>query len=286
MIDQVKTILQLDELDTDGHSPVKFVCDGTKNKPSLYYVKYRSDRSFKKEEVQCLVFEIVCTALLNEFNIPTPEIALVEITQGALNTKILQHNKRYLQPEIIAFGSKEIPGADIVKKIEVITKKTEFNKLQNPDDLIRIALFDLWVENADRWEDNLNLITSSVDKRLQFNAIDHGFAFGGLQGMNTFGPRDNVSLSKKLITSQYFRHIIQHIPKGGRLEIANNFISSMRKIDVQHIVNNVFQSIPQAWQIRPQLEGRIIAFLNAEDRISQIQQVALNEFNKTIKIKT
>lgn len=179
---QVESKILIEELETDGHSPMKFICsDG-----EVYYVKYRSGKSLDKNEINCLVFEMVCTSILQRLHIPVPEQALITINPNSYVTGQLVSNKKYTKGGIIAWGSKEIQQTDLIKEIEQIQKKKEFNKLLNPEDLIRIAIFDLWVDNADRNSSNYNLITKLEDGKLKIISIDHAFTFGGLKGMNIF----------------------------------------------------------------------------------------------------
>jgi hypothetical protein len=141
----------------------------------MYFVKYRSGKSLDKNEINCLVFEIVCTSLLQQLNVPVPEQALVTINENSYAPGQLVVNKKYIKQGVIAWGSKEIIRADLVKEIEQVKKKTEFNKLLNPNDLIRIAIFDLWVDNADRHTENYNLLVKMQEGKLKIIAIDHAF---------------------------------------------------------------------------------------------------------------
>jgi len=201
---QVESKILIEELGTDGHSPMKFMCSDD----LVYYVKYRSGKSFNKTEINCLVFEMICTRLLQHLFITVPEQALVSINENSYQTEKLITNKRYIKHGIIAWGSMEILQADLVKEIEQINNKTEFNKLKNPDDLIRIAIFDIWVDNVDRHLDNYNLLTKLEDGKLKFIPIDHAFTFGGLKGMDIFNPTTSALSIRKLIESPYFLFII------------------------------------------------------------------------------
>ena len=69
---QVKASIFLREIPTDGHSPMKFVCSDN----NVYYCKYRVN--YKSEELDCLIYEVICHNLLKSLGIPTPDIALVE----------------------------------------------------------------------------------------------------------------------------------------------------------------------------------------------------------------
>jgi hypothetical protein len=196
-LEQVDTKILIEELETDGHSPMKFICsDG-----AVYYVKYRSGKSMDKNEISCLVFEMICTRLLQRLHIPVPDQALVTIDENSYTTGQLITNRKYIKNGVIAWGSKEIVRTDLIKEIEQIQRKKEFNKLSNPEDLIRIAVFDLWVDNADRHSGNYNLLLNMEDGKLKIIAIDHAFTFGGLKGMNIFNTTSTPSTYKKVNTS-------------------------------------------------------------------------------------
>ncbi|MCW3114209.1 MAG: hypothetical protein JWR18_2605 [Segetibacter sp.] len=276
-MNHVETRILIQELETDGHSPMKFICsDG-----SVYYVKYRSGKSFDKDEINCLVFEMVCTALLQRLQVPTPALALVTIADGSYAKGQLKANKRYTKPEVIALGSKEIARADLIKEIEMVKKRTEFNRFLNPEDLIRIAIFDLWVDNYDRHCDNYNLLTAMNEGRLQYIAIDHAFAFGGLKGMNIFNEKTDVNPRRKLIQSQYFKSVVKFIAQKEQLQIIKGFISLLKQLPINDLIDEVFSQIPEQWQISTLLRARIIGFLQSEHRLVSLQQIVSLNLIKT-----
>jgi hypothetical protein len=97
-MNKIESRILIEELDTDGHSPMKFICsDG-----SMYFVKYRSGKSLDKNEINCLVFEIVCTSLLQQLNVPVPEQALVTINENSYAPGQLVVNKKYIKQGVIA----------------------------------------------------------------------------------------------------------------------------------------------------------------------------------------
>ena len=224
----------------------------------------RSGKSLDKNEINCLVFEIVCTNLLQQLNVPVPEQALVIINENSYAPGQLVVNKKYIKQGVIAWGSKEIIRADLVKEIEQVKKKTEFNKLLNPNDLIRIAIFDLWVDNADRHTENYNLLVKMQEGKLKIIAIDHAFTFGGLKGMNIFNATTAPHSYKKLIESPYFRSVVKHFNKFERFEITNEFLSLISELDIEKIINEVFAQIPLQWGINPTLKKRMIDFLQSK----------------------
>lgn len=173
--------------------------------------------------------------------------------------------------------------ADIVKEIEPIREKKEFNRLKNPDDLIRIAIFDLWVDNADRRGENYNLLLKMEEGKLKFIAIDHAFTFGGLSGMNIFNASTLPNSYRKLIESQYFRSVVKHFNKSERLEITNQFVSLVSHLDIEKIINEAFAQIPEQWEINPTLRKRIIDFLQSNQRIITLQQICTQALQEKIR---
>ncbi|MGB0929973.1 MAG: HipA family kinase [Chitinophagales bacterium] len=143
IIPKKQTAFLVEEIPTDGHSPLKFVCtDG-----EIYFCKYRV--SAKMVEIDCLVYEVICSILLRELGIPTPEIAFVEVMKDSYDKGSLDRNRLYTKPGITCFGSKELANAQLVTELDKISREEDFEAYRNPQDLIRIAIFDLWVGNTD-----------------------------------------------------------------------------------------------------------------------------------------
>ncbi len=258
---------------------MKFICsDG-----EAYFVKYRSGKSLDKNEIHCLVFEMVCTRLLQRLHIPVPEQALVSISANSYVPVQLTANKKYVKPGVTGWGSKEIQQTDLVKEIEQVNKKKDFNRLLNPEDLIRIAIFDLWVDNADRHSGNYNLLLKMEEGKLKIITIDHAFTFGGLKGMNLFNATTAPDTYKKLIASPYFRSAIKHVIRKKRLEIASQFLSLLPELDIENLVNEVFAHIPAQWGVNPTLQKRVIDFLQSKQRFNTLQQICKQSLQKNFR---
>ena len=90
-MDKVESKILIEELETDGHSPMKFICSNG----LMYFVKYRSGKSLDKNEINCLVFEMICTRLLQQLHIPVPDQALVTINENSYAPGQLKVNKKY-----------------------------------------------------------------------------------------------------------------------------------------------------------------------------------------------
>jgi len=86
------TTTLLKEIPADGNSPMKFLCkDG-----HVYYCKYRSGKSFKEQEIDCLAYEIVCHFLLQHLQILRKDV------QNLLVVVLLKQNF-YKHLEIMGF---------------------------------------------------------------------------------------------------------------------------------------------------------------------------------------
>lgn len=261
------------EEETDGHSPMKFLCSDDR----IYYCKFRV--TAKKEETDFLVYEVVCHYLLKFLSIPTPNIALVELTKDSFDPKQLKRNKLYAKPGVLCFGSQHVESY-LVNDTQLIDTKRAFNQFLNPADLIRIAIFDLWVDNTDRGKrGNFNLLVSTDLHKSVFYAFDNAFAFGGENGLGIFNPSFEVSLYDKLMNTDYFRSIIKFIPKTERISIAQNVLSLFHDENVQEIITTAATLIPGSWNTLPGLYSRISGFLSSAQRLQKIEQLVLSSLS-------
>lgn len=266
----LKSLLLIEELPTDGHAPMKFLCEDRQ----VYYCKYR--KAVKQEEIDMLGYEVICHSFLRQLGVPTPSIALIELQDGSFDAKRLFQNRKYAKPGCMLFGSLEVPGADLVRDTELIRTERDFSKFENAADLIRIAVFDLWVNNIDRGRSinahayNYNLLTAPVGKKKQIIAFDHAFAFGGESGLRFYNPRLPFSAKDRLITSPFFVSIVKHIPHVERLNIAHEFLH-LCCATASHTISNAFRDFSPTWQIPLPLEKRMVTFLSDQPRLDQIK---------------
>jgi hypothetical protein len=273
MIHTIETVSLIEEIKTDGHSPMKFICsDG-----NIYYVKYRSGKSFNKNELVFLLYEMLCSQLLQSLHIPTPLTTLIRISEGSFNSENLKVNRRYTKSNIIAFGSREIPNSQLITDFEVIKRKQDFQKILNPLDLIRIALFDWWVDNNDRGKSlkiggfNYNLLLSPSNNKKQIIAFDHAFTFGGEQSIGLFLKNLPISPINKLPNSSFFLSLIDFLDRESMEITVVDFIEKCKNLAINHILMNLEQSIPTDWYALSSLSQKIEDFLTDSQRLSSIE---------------
>ena len=270
---QVKASIFLGEIPTDGHSPMKFVCSNN----NVYYCKYRVN--YKLEELDCLIYEVVCHNLLKSLGIPTPDIALVELLEGTFSSKDLVKNKSFAKPGIICFGSKEVKYANLITGLELVNNSESLNMIYNPYDLVKIAVFDLWINNADRGRnENYNLLTSSLDGKLKIWAFDHAFAFGGINELRIFNNLNKPDISNKLINTYYFKSMVSQLDLTSCLDAIEDLVSNFYQLEQDVLL--AFEQVPSDWKVFPGLKPKIESFLLDSQRIELVRDLALSQLQK------
>lgn len=271
MLNTVNTELLLEEISTDGHAPLKFICS-TKD---IYFCKYLN--SFNRLELNCLAYEVIANILLKKLEIPTPEIALVEISPSTLDKAKIRSNRR-LREGNICFGSKAIHPVSELQAIQDFTKN-DFNKLKNPLDIIKIAIFDLWVDNHDRGRDfedgiNYNLLLGPIGKKQKIIAFDNAFIFGGVDSIGTFNPKNTVNTRNKLVSTPYYKKVIKFIDDEKYQDTVNNFVPLLEQ-NFEQDIKNIISQLPEEWEITKRLDERINNFLSNKKHITNVKNIIL-----------
>ncbi|GAB4004849.1 hypothetical protein GCM10028808_03330 [Spirosoma migulaei] len=264
-----RTRTLIEEVPTDGHSPMKFLCDDG----NLYYCKYRIRAN--AIELDFLAYEVVSYTLLRALNLPTPDVALVEVQVGSYRPDQLNANRRFIKPGIICFGSRALPHADLVRQTEAVCSTRAFKRLLNPTDLIRLAVFDLWADNTDRGRAfeggyNYNLLCVPYEGKTQFVAFDNAFTFGGENGLRIFNPEWPLLPQNRLFNSPYYKAVVKHITPSRRFTVANDCLSLCYERGKQAI-HTAFASLPPTWGTPPSLRTRMVDFLLNDQRRIAIQ---------------
>lgn len=201
-----QTITIISQYDTEGHSPLKVIADDFKT----YVLKFPKNRADKNS----IIKEFLCHYLLTCWSIPTPPIAGLSISLDLLiQSPIISEREKRLIGDNVCFGSELIYDAIELNNFIEAKNKASQKRVLNSDDIFKIALFDLQVENEDRRPTNNNILLCPDRKGLILNAIDHAFTFSTLNfnelTYNTLNFSDNDSilystLAKSIIVSTKF----------------------------------------------------------------------------------
>lgn len=273
-IPEISTLFTIREETTDGHAPVVFHCSDGKN----YFCKYRINTPPK--EMDFLAFEIVASRLLKQLKIPTPDIAFVRIEENTLNRDIIKKNLR-MQSGIRVFGSKELVPVSLITDLSDLQSKRDFNKLKNPEDIIRISIFDYWVKNSDRGRKlpdneghNFNLLFYVNNKKTEIIAFDHAFIFGNSYEIGNFAPSPPSSIQDNLSRTPFYRSVIKYIGKERFVSVVDNFITLLHH-DYSEFISQTLSQLPLSWRITENLDERIIGLLHSKDRIESIRETII-----------
>lgn len=266
----INTELLLEEIPTDGHSPLKFICENN----AIYYCKYLV--TLDRSELNFLFFELVSSYLLMELNIPTPKVALVTISEGTLNSSKIKANRR-LQEKAICFGSKEVTYANELQSIQEFNRGY-LNSIKNLEDLLKIAIFDLWIQNIDRGRDfgdgyNYNLLLRPNVKKNELIAFDHAFTFGGVDQLGLFNPK-MASYTNNLLQTPLYKAVCKHLGKSNTFKIVEEFVPLLSQ-NYSNGISSIFKTVEKEWDLFPNSDMKIHDFLSNDSHIINCHQMAL-----------
>lgn len=253
----VKTVLLDTELPTDGHKSLRFWCDDGR----FYFCKLLENRSS-----ETLVSELICAALLEALELRVPPIALVQIQTGSFEKKYLPKNK----PEI-SIGFQDIEPVEAVSQ-HISHVRNLYGSFRRPYHLLKIAIFDLWVNNTKRTQCNYNLLVQETEFGKDWVAINHTGCFGG--GNGVFNLKMPVLPTDKLISSAYFIQYKKQLRKSEACNVVDNFFNFDEKV-IENEVNTVFRTLPESWEITADLKKNILDLLFCKERNDSIKTLML-----------
>lgn len=186
-----------------GEEPVLVTCDNHNS----YICKYtRYSGSANK-----LACELMGTLFARAWKLNTPETAIVKVKQ--------EHVPHNLSG---SYFSKPVLGSLQQSNVVDITPATI--PLINPSEklcrqLLKIALFDLWLSNEDRNANNANLMYDMVNNNII--AIDYGCCFNTA----TFDyPLSLLTESESILCSDLFQHLSKCLSNERILVIADDML--------------------------------------------------------------
>lgn len=232
-IPHLKSINKVNLTYPTGEEPLLVECDDLNN----YVCKYRRSTASGYK----LVGELVGSVFAKGWDIPTPDIAFVNVCH-ADRGKL----ERYLRNDCLdcCFGSRMNPQAIDVTKLLANQIKVS---LANRKNFLKIGLFDLWLSNEDRNYNNANLIYDVGNEELV--AIDHGCIF------NTASYGDRLSIlteNETILNSDLSRHLFDgtSVDESRILcseiihEAETSFFSKCEQ-EIESLIN----IIPEVWKV-------------------------------------
>lgn len=123
--------------------------------------------------------EVIGSSFAGLWDLKTPYISFIEVSDEHLPSEYLN----IIQPAFFnkpCFGSLYIQDSQVVDRTLLPSFRTSSfrSKIANKKDLLKIALFDIWLGNEDRNHGNSNLLLDqTLPNEYFFNVFDHGAIF-------------------------------------------------------------------------------------------------------------
>ncbi|NRD20591.1 hypothetical protein HNV08_11075 [Winogradskyella eckloniae] len=236
MIERKNSLFKSEHMYTTGDIPILVTCTDLTD----WVCKH------SRNSISPLVNEIIGSLFAINWNLRTPEIALITVDREHVPSKFAPQ----LQP---IFFNKPCFGSSLLKEGQVIDKsllasfkKTAFKrKILNKEDLLKIALFDIWIGNDDRHQGNSNLILDQSESgKYYFNVFDHGAIF------NTSSLIHGIQLiteDESLITSELATILFGNVNNLTEIvdKIVQDFYLCVERCEQE--LSNILLSIPLEW---------------------------------------
>jgi len=270
MIKTVRSVQILRQIPGTFNRPVESVCRSEQNL-DVYYLKYPRSSN----EIDGLVAEVVCHVLAKKLHLSTPDISYVEIGNHPVPDSIIHGEK--LKIGSMVFGSKKVKNLeDELTKLEFIFGKHEFNRLEYPLHLLRIGLFDLWIGNNDRTDDNYNLFLTR-GKKQKLIVFDHFEAFNKISEVSFDKINTDIDVYKKAFLSSSFPYeMLGWVSKSEMNQELKSFLERIKNSNITVLIRNVANTFPASWNVKNETVQYIIRFLTSRKRLNNIEEQAIN----------
>lgn len=204
----------------------------------------------------------------------TPEIALVKIGDHPIDTNRIKFHYK-IKPGLMVFGSKRQRRVKEISQHNFIVSKHDFNQLEYPPHILRIAMFDLWIGNNDRRGDNYNLFLSQAKKQKLY-VFDHFEAFEKITETNKSNIPLNTDAYKGILGTAYGYEMLQWVKRSELKHELKKFRSFIETFDVNRFINSVLTELPQEWKLSEETIRYVKSFLTSDKRINLINKEISN----------
>jgi len=243
-------------------SEISRVIETTGSMPVVVMANDLEDYACKYDHKNKLINEFVAHQFLQKWGLPVFPAAFVNIKREHIPDKILQGRIRMIDFEKPAFGLRYNRDAAEATNILLGLKNDtyELRKFKKRLDLLKIALFDFWVGNDDRNQNNYNiLIADNI-----FIPIDHSTIFdGGRLGSELSQLTDQDSILSSDLALTFLNQ------KTKVEEEANQLIQNFPTFvnNCYEILPTLVESLPIEWcEDKPTLLANIeSAIINNDD---------------------
>lgn len=277
MINKINIVKAVQIIECYGTNsiPLKVLCDDNE----IYIIKtmFKNHPPFED-----LINETLSNYFLQCWNIPVPEQALVVFDDILVEQFLLENktiNKKYIDFKFnnhFFYGTKFLPFATEVDLYNITLKnKHDYNKYENPIDLIKIGAFDKWIANMDRRIDNPNILVDNSGVKFKFIPIDNTQSFANQSSYKNLklALMDTVN-NKSILSSPITKSISNFANSKKYSNLANEITGNIEKsID---FIEPIFENIPSEFGLSKQGKTKIKEILSNKERNQVISRFYLN----------
>jgi hypothetical protein len=280
-IETVKAELIRLEYKTEGSSPLKILADDGK----LYVTKTTVAPTPPYVE---LINEVLCSYLAQSWNLETPPIALVQISQRVAD----EYQKRHgaLSPKHYAgcrFGERIFFGSGLIDCQTEVEQylvgphhPAQMQLFHRPLDLLKIGVFDLWVGNHDRKPKNPNILLGGADKqRFTFVPIDHTAAFAHFDNYrDVTDVRLFLEPKNCILSHQFAQGIVKFTTPTEIRALEADILAGME--NAANRLDFMFEQVPREWGLSRKAKEHLKQFLTDSVRNKRIASAYLDYLKK------
>lgn len=237
--------------ETTGSNPVKILCDDLNE----YVCKYS-----RNVPASALFNEFLAAEFLKIWGLAVPNFNLVNIKPESIRA---DHISTIVQPGFFnrpCFGSQYNDfGKEMDKSMSVLSTDPKIvKKIRRKQDLLSIALFDLWMANEDRHHNNYNLLLNT-DPEYYFVPIDHEKCLN-THSLALHRPLVMLTEDETLINTELTKLVFKDETNLGVLieQVLENYYLCVPKC--QKSLEKTINSMPEQWGIA---KADKIALLNS-----------------------
>lgn len=277
MIDKIQIVKAVQIIECYGTNsiPLKVLCDNNE----IYVIKtmFKTHAPFED-----LINETLSNYFLQCWNIPVPEQAVVEFDDILVEQFLLENktiNKKYIDFQFnnhLFYGTKFLPYATEIDLYNITLKdKHDYNKYENPIDLIKIGAFDKWIANMDRRIDNPNILIDNTGKKFRFIPIDHTQSFANQTNYKNLKIAIMDTVNNKSILNSPITKSISNFANSKKYsnlanEITGNIDNTIASFDA------IFDNIPSEFGLSKQGKVKIKEILSNQTRNEDVSRLYLN----------
>lgn len=228
-----------------------------------------------------LINEVLCHYLCKAWDIYVPEAAIISIRKEVL-TSFANNNfidKRYLESDIEKlqfFAVKKLEDVHEFNRENLFIKnKRDFNKISNPLDFIKIAVFDNWIANKDRRVSNPNLLLQEVGESFRLVPIDHVQAFAYQSNYKGLKPAlMNIFPTATLLVSGMLKSICKFADSNKILNLEKLILRDMERSVL--LLDDIFNRIPTEFGLSKAGKEKVREILSDQARNARLSKIYLN----------